>query len=72
VSLKTLLRTTPKYIAILAAHGIESAKDFLEYFPRDYQDRTEITPLSELFFTDAERGVVTTQAQVIHKKPVKR
>ncbi len=72
MTLKSLIRTTPKYISILASVDIHTAKDFLEYFPRTYQDRTQITPLSELFFDDPERWVITTQAQVIHKKPIKR
>jgi RecG-like helicase len=45
---KDQLRTTNKYITILESNGIKSIKDLLQYFPRSYEDRSFIKPLSKL------------------------
>ncbi len=46
--LSTKLKTTQKYIDILAANNIKTTKDLLEYFPRTYEDRAHILNLSQL------------------------
>jgi len=70
--LKTVLKTTSRYIALLESNGIHSVKDFLYYFPRSYEDRSKMTKLSELFFENTEQTSVTIQGQVISKKITKR
>jgi RecG-like helicase len=50
---KSLLRTTPKFINILAEHGIHEPKDFLWYFPRTYEDRRDIRPLALLKYDES-------------------
>jgi RecG-like helicase len=40
--LKTFLRTTDRFVNILAEKGIKKPKDFFYYFPKNYEDRTEI------------------------------
>ncbi|MEI7919635.1 MAG: hypothetical protein WCH65_05580 [bacterium] len=52
MDLKTTLKTTPKYIALLADNGIVTVKDFLQYFPRAYEDRSTIRNLNELVFNE--------------------
>jgi len=63
--LKTALKTTPKYIKILADEGILSVKDFLQYFPRAYEDRSTIRNLNELIFN--EKGVTATKGKITSK-----
>jgi len=70
--LKELLKTTSKYIAILEANGITTPQDFLEYFPRNHEDRTKITKLSDLFFEDINNHIVTVHAKIISKKMISR
>ena len=55
MDLKATLKTTPKYIKILADAWITSVKDFLQYFPRAYEDRSTIRNLNELIFN--EKGI---------------
>ena len=50
MSLKDELKTTPRYIQILAQNGITTMKDFFNYFPRTYEDRSKIAPLDSLIF----------------------
>ncbi|MFA5748292.1 MAG: hypothetical protein WC872_04260, partial [Candidatus Absconditabacterales bacterium] len=64
--LKSTLKTTPKYISILAKNGINTIKDFLQYFPRTYEDRASIRNLKELIFN--EKGITATKGQIISKK----
>lgn len=47
-NLKQLLKTTGKYIKILNANGIFSIKDFLEYFPRTYENRKDIKLIKDI------------------------
>jgi RecG-like helicase len=63
--LKTLLKTTPKYITILANNGITTIKDFLQYYPRTYEDRSTIRNLNELVFN--EKGITATKGQITSK-----
>lgn len=39
---KTLLRTTDNYIKALEKAGISTIWDMLKFFPRDYEDRTQV------------------------------
>jgi len=52
IDLKTALKTTSKYVALLADNGIVTVKDFLQYFPRAYEDRSTIKNLNELVFNE--------------------
>jgi RecG-like helicase len=51
-NLKTLLKTTPKYVTILDKNGIKTMKDFFQYFPRTYEDRSSIRNLDELIYNE--------------------
>jgi RecG-like helicase len=70
--MRKILKTTSKYIAILASNGIETMQDFVNYFPRSYEDRTKVTPLSDLFFAEEEASSVITKAQIIEKTMTRR
>ena len=65
MELKAALRTTPKYIKILADQWITTVKDFLQYFPRAYEDRSTIRNLNELVFN--EKGITATKWKIIKK-----
>jgi ATP-dependent DNA helicase RecG len=65
MELKALLKTTPKYIKILADQWITTVKDFLQYFPRAYEDRSTIRNLNELIFN--EKGITATKGKIIKK-----
>ena len=47
-SLVQVLRTTKKHLALLETMGVETVKDFLLYFPRDYRDTSEFTKIIEI------------------------
>ncbi len=64
-NLKTLLKTTPRYISILANNWINTIQDFLQYFPRAYEDRSNIRPLDQLIFN--EKWITSTKAKIISK-----
>jgi RecG-like helicase len=64
--LKSLLKTTPKYISLLDKNWIQNPKDFLQYFPRTYEDRTKIRNLNELIFD--EKWWTTTKGKITSKK----
>lgn len=66
MELKAALKTTPKYIKILADAWITSVKDFLQYFPRAYEDRSTIRNLNELIFN--EKGITATKGKIVSKK----
>ncbi|MCX7920219.1 MAG: ATP-dependent DNA helicase RecG [bacterium] len=61
----------PKRAELLARIGVVTIRDLLFYFPRDYQDRRNITPIAQL-----EPGsfatVMGTITAVQESKPVKR
>ena len=65
MDLKATLKTTPKYIKILADAWITSVKDFLQYFPRAYEDRSTIRNLNELIFN--EKGITATKGKILKK-----
>lgn len=47
-ALKEYLKTTPKYINLLAANGIVTMKDFFQYFPRAYEDRKNMVTFASV------------------------
>ncbi|MCF7835362.1 ATP-dependent DNA helicase RecG [Candidatus Gracilibacteria bacterium] len=68
--LKSLLKTTSKYLSVLEKSGINTPKDFLEYFPRTYEDRSNIKTLgdisSDTFFKDNNK--IMTKGKILSKK----
>lgn len=48
------LKTTPRYIELLTQHSITTMKDFLQYFPRTYESRDQVSRL------DQTRDTITT------------
>lgn len=46
--LDQVIRTTKKHLQVLEERGIKTVEDVLLYFPRDYEDRSSITDLSEV------------------------
>lgn len=67
--LRSLLRTTQKYVDILASHGIDTPADLLTYFPRAYEDRREIKTISQINWDEStqtikarvtKKGMITT------------
>ncbi|MDD5021528.1 MAG: DEAD/DEAH box helicase, partial [Endomicrobiaceae bacterium] len=42
----------PKRASVLSNLGINTIENFLTFFPRDYQDRTQIVPIENLFFAE--------------------
>lgn len=67
-SLKQLLRTTDKFVHILASAGITSIQDLLRYFPRAYEDRRNLTTIAALLFDDT---IQTVKAQVVKKNLIR-
>jgi len=52
---KSLLHTTDAYIKKLASAGVETVADFLTYFPRDIEDKSDLlTRFSELNITEKQ------------------
>ncbi len=47
-SLKKVLRTTAKHLKLIEHLGLREVQDALLYFPRNYTDASEITPLSQI------------------------
>lgn len=69
-TLKEYLKTTPKYINLLAANGITSMKEFLQYFPRTYEDRQNMVTLHEMQSEEVAYSVkVHVQKKVLIKTP---
>jgi RecG-like helicase len=50
--LKSFLKTTPLYIKLLTNNGINTVRDFFNYFPRAYENRASIKPLNQLVFDE--------------------
>lgn len=63
------IRTTKKYSTLLASNGIQSIKELLEYFPRTYEDRSQIKTLQEI---TTDNRVQTVKWYVTEKKFHKR
>ena len=70
IELEKAIKTTARYSKILKENGITSLKDFLQYFPRTYEDRTHILPISKIPLDG--QTVSSIKAQVIEKKTLPR
>ncbi len=69
-TLKALLHTNDRFMNILATAWIQSVRDFLQYLPRTYQDRSNLTLLRDL---DTESNdVQSVIGQIIAKKQLPR
>lgn len=64
----TLKGVGPKMAEILARLGIRTLADLTSYYPRRYQDWTEVTPMDALVF-DTEAAVYGTVAAVREVRP---
>lgn len=64
--LKTFLKTTPLYIKLLWNNGINTVRDFFNYFPRAYENRASIKPLNQLVFD--EKWITSTKGKILSKK----
>ncbi|MDO6354133.1 ATP-dependent DNA helicase RecG [Caloramator sp. CAR-1] len=60
----------PKIAKYLSSLGINTVKDALFYFPRDYEDRTNIKPISKLE-NDEMASVIVEVAQIFPSKKTK-
>ena len=69
-NLKSFLKTTPRYLNILAQNGISSIKSFFNYFPRTYEDRASIQPINNLQIN--EKWTTATKGKIISKKIIRR
>lgn len=67
MDLRKTLRTTTIYIDKLAENGYPSARDLLLYFPRAYEDRSNIKQLEEL----VEDEVQTVKLKVVKKNIIR-
>jgi ATP-dependent DNA helicase RecG len=68
LSLKQLLRTTDKFVNILASEHITTADDLLRYFPRTYEDRRHLSTVATLTFDET---LQTVKLQVIKKSLIR-
>lgn len=68
--LKSLLKTTSRYLTLLSQNGIHTLKDFFNYFPRTYEDRASIQPLNNLQIN--EKGTTATKGKILSKKVFRR
>lgn len=66
IELKKVLKTNGRYIQILAENGIHTVADLLQYFPRTYEDRSNILTLKNLYIDG--QTTVATKGQIIEKK----
>jgi RecG-like helicase len=58
------LKTTGKQIGILAVNDIHTTEDLLRYFPRTYEDRTQIKTIDQVVYDGS--------SQVLKGKIVKK
>jgi len=65
-NLKNFLRTTDRFVNILAEKGIKKPEDFFYYFPKDYEDRTEIKTIWDL----QEWVKAVVKAQIVEKSVI--
>lgn len=67
-SLKQLLKTTDKFVTILASEHITTPEDLLRYFPRTYEDRRHLSTVATLTFDET---LQTVKVQVIKKSLIR-
>jgi len=64
--LKRFLKTTDRFVNILAERWIKKLEDFFYYFPKNYEDRTEIKSIWEL-----QEGVkAVVKAKIVEKSVI--
>jgi len=69
-NLQKTLKTTPRYQKLLEENGIKTIKDFLQYFPRAYENRTNLQKIKDLALDTNE--TTSIKAQIIEKKILPR
>ncbi len=57
---KTLLRTTDNYIKALEKAGLTTIEDMLLFFPRDYEDRTQVLDTFSLINLQEKNTILVT------------
>jgi len=57
---KSLLRTTDNYIKALEKAGIVTVWDMLRFFPRDYEDRTQVLDTFSLINLQEKNTILIT------------
>ena len=57
---KTLLRTTDNYIKALEKAGISTIWDMLKFFPRDYEDRTQVLDTFSMITLKEKNTILVT------------
>jgi RecG-like helicase len=62
LSLKEYLKTTPRYINLLAENGIKTIRDFFMYFPRAYEDRKNMVLLADI---QSEQVIYTVRLHLL-------
>ncbi len=57
---KTILRTTDNYIKALEKAGILTVWDMLRFFPRDYEDRTQVLDTFSMIALKEKNTILVT------------
>jgi RecG-like helicase len=57
---KSLLRTTDNYIKALGKGGMKTVSDMLMFFPREYEDRTEVLDSFSLINLKEKNTILVT------------
>lgn len=57
---KTILRTTDNYIKALEKAGLKTIEDMLKFFPRDYEDRTQVLDTFSLIALKEKNTILVT------------
>lgn len=60
-NIREILRTTPRHIKKLQGLGVKTVKDFLLYYPRTYQDRTDTQKIANIKIDEVNvvKGILT-------------
>lgn len=61
---KSMLRTTDNYIKALEKAGISTVRDMLQFFPRDYEDRTEVLDSFSLINLKEKNTILVTLVSI--------
>jgi ATP-dependent DNA helicase RecG len=65
---KTLLRTTDNYIKALEKAGLKTVEDMLLFFPRDYEDRTQVLDTFSLINLKEKNTILVTLLTIENTK----
>lgn len=65
---KTLLRTTDNYIKALEKAGLKTVWDMLTFFPRDYEDRTQVLDTFSLINLKEKNTILVTLLTIENSK----